>query len=119
ALLLALHALPARPDRGGVADLFAAEHMGMPADELLVDRIGDGLEVPDSLLLQEQREEVDLVEQVAELVEELGVVVGERSVGDLVRLLDRVRDDRLRRLLPVPRAVAAEAASERVEPGQR
>ena len=44
---------------------------------------------------EQQREEVDLEEQVAELVEQLRVVIGERRVGDLVGLLDRVRDDRL------------------------
>ena len=55
----------------------------------------------------------------ASLRVQLPVVAAVCRVRQLVRLLDRVRDDRLRRLLPVPRAVAAEAASERVEPGQR
>jgi hypothetical protein len=41
-------------------------------------------------------------------VEQLRVVAGERRVGDLVRLLDRVRHDRARRLLAIPRAVAPE-----------
>ena len=91
----------------------------MPPDELFVDRPGDRLEIAVALLLQEQREEVDLVEQVAELVEQLRVVLGQRRVGDLVGLLDGVRDDRLRRLLAVPGTVATEAASERIQPGQR
>ena len=66
------------------------------------------LEVARALLLEQQREEVDLEEEVAELVEQLRVVAGERRVGDLVGLLDRVRDDRPRGLLAVPGAVAAE-----------
>ena len=52
-------------------------------------------------------EEVRLKEQVADLVEQLRVVTRERGVGDLVGLLDGVRDDRLRGLLAIPRALAA------------
>ena len=51
-------------------------------------------------------EEGDLEEQVAELVEQLGVVTDERRVGDLVGLLDRVRHDRALALDAVPGAVA-------------
>jgi ribosomal protein L12E/L44/L45/RPP1/RPP2 len=46
----------------------------VPADELRVNRARDAGEVALPLLLQEQREEVDLEEQVAELVEQLGAV---------------------------------------------
>ena len=49
---------------------------------------------PSPRSVEQQREEVDLEEQVAELVEQLRVVAGERGVRDLVGLLDRVRDDR-------------------------
>jgi hypothetical protein len=56
-----------------------------------------------------------LEQQVAELVQELLVVARQRSVRNLVRLLDRVRDDRLRRLLAVPRAVAAQALGQRLK----
>src|SRR5439155_2327234 len=65
-------------------------------------------QVARSSLLEQEREEVDLEEQVAELVEQLRVVAGERGIRDLVRLLDRVRDDGRRRLLPIPGAVAAQ-----------
>jgi hypothetical protein len=85
------------------------------ADELLVDQPRRLLEVALAALLQEQREEVDLEEQVAELVEQLLVVAGERGVGDLVRLLDRVRDDRALGLLAVPRAVAPQALGQRLQ----
>jgi hypothetical protein len=67
------------------------------------------LERPGAPFLEQQREENALKKQVAEFVLELRVVAGEGGVRDLVRLLDRVRDDRLRRLSAVPRAVAAEA----------
>ena len=53
----------------------------------------------------------DLKEKIAELVEELlRIVAHERRVGDLVRLLDRVRHDRAHGLLAVPRAVAPQPA---------
>jgi hypothetical protein len=56
-----------------------------------------------------------LKEEVAELVLELAGVTGERGVGNLVRLFDRVRDDRPRRLLPVPRTVAAQPLGQRLK----
>jgi hypothetical protein len=87
----------------------------MPPDELLVHVPRDGLEVTAPLLREEQRQEEDLEEQVAELVEQLGVVVRERSVRDLVRLLDGVRDDRACGLLAVPGTVAAEPLGQLLE----
>ena len=95
--------------RPGRLRLDVAEHVRVAADELLVDQPRRRLEVALAALLEQQREEVDLEEQVAELVEQLRVVVRERRVGDLVGLLDGVRDDRPRGLLAVPRAVAAQA----------
>jgi hypothetical protein len=80
-----------------------------------VDQARGRLQVALPPLLEEQREEVDLEEQVAELVEQLLVVAGERRVRDLVRLFDRVRDDRPLGLLAVPRAVAAQALGERLQ----
>ena len=57
-----------------------------------------------------------LEEDVAELVEQLGVVaLVVRRVGELVGLLDRVRDDRALVLLAVPRALHAQPARELVE----
>ena len=80
---------------------------------------GDRLEVAGAALREEQREEVRLEEQVAELVEQLRVVAGERRVGDLVGLLDRVRHDRPLGLLAIPRAVAAQALGQLLELDQR
>jgi len=70
---------------------------------------GDVVEVALPLLLEEEREKEDLEEQVAELVAELDRVVGEGCVGDLVGLLDGVRDDRARGLLAVPGAFRPQA----------
>jgi len=76
-------------------------------DQLLVDSPRNRGEVAPALLLEQQGQEVGLEEEVAELVLELRRVTEQRGVCDLVGLLDRVRDDRPRRLLAVPRAVAA------------
>jgi hypothetical protein len=85
------------------------------ADELLVDSPRDRLERAGAALLEQQREEVGLEQEVAELVLELRVVTCQRGVRDLVGLLDRVRDDRLRGLLTVPRTVAPQALGQALE----
>ncbi len=69
---------------------------------------GDRLEVVTAALGEEESQEVDLEQEIAELVCELGVVAFDGGVGDLVSLLDGVRHDRPLRLLAVPRAIAAE-----------
>lgn len=114
-LLLRLDPLPvlADPDRSARLDL--AEDMRVPADELLLDSARDRFERAGASLLQEQRQEVSLKEEVTELVLELGVVAGEGGVRDFVGLFDRVRDDRPRRLLPIPRAIAPEALGQLLE----
>src|SRR5205807_1493448 len=53
------------------------------------------------------------------LVEQLGVVAALGRVGELVGLLERVRNDRALVLLAVPGALAPQAARELVEPAQR
>ena len=72
-------------------------------------------EVPRPALLEQEREEVDLEEDVAELVEQLGVVAAVGRVGELVGLLDGVRDDRPLVLLAVPRALDPQAPRQLVE----
>ena len=110
ALLLALDRLPVRAHAAGRLGLDLAEDVRMPPHELLVNQPRDAFEVAAAALLEQQREEVDLEQQVAELVEQLRVVLRDRRVRDLVRLLDRVRHDRARRLLAIPRAVAPQPA---------
>ena len=108
-LLLALEVLPAGLHRAGAVDVRVAEDVRVASDELVVDAARDALELARAAFLEQQRQEVDLEQQVAELVEELGVVARAGRVGDLVRLLDGVRDDRARGLRPVPGTVAPEA----------
>ena len=102
-----------------VSRLDLAEDVRVAADQLLGDVVGDLREVAGAALLEQQRQEVDLEEHVAELVEHLGVVAAVRGVGELVGLLDRVRDDRALVLLAVPRALDAQPARDRVEPRER
>ena len=68
--------------------------------------LGDVGQRAGAALLEQQRQEVDLEEDVAELVEQLGVVAALGGRGQLVGLLDRVRDDRALVLLAVPGALA-------------
>ena len=93
--------------------------MRVASDELLVNRARDRLEVAVAPLLEQQRQEVDLEEKVSELaVQRLGIV-RQSGVGDLVRLLERVRHDRDRGLLAIPRALAAKVPSQVLEVEKR
>ena len=67
-LLLGLDLLPALADTAGGLRLGVAEDVRVPPHELLVGAPGDLLEISLASLLQEQRQEVDLEEQVSELV---------------------------------------------------
>ena len=109
ALLLALDPLPVLAHAAGRLGLDLTEDVRVARDELGVDTARSRLEAAGAALLEQQREEVRLKQQVADLVEQLCVVTRERGVGDLVGLLDGVRDDRLRGLLAVPWALAAKA----------
>ena len=119
ALLLGLDRLPALAHPPCRARLGVAEDVWVPAHELFVYRPGDVVEVSLALLLEEQREEEHLEEEVAELVEELRGIVRERGVRDLVGLLDRVRDDRASRLLAIPGALRPEAPGQLTELAER
>jgi hypothetical protein len=91
----------------------------MAADELLATAVCHRGERAGAALLEQEREEVDLEQDVAELVEQLAVVARARRVGELVGLLDGVGDDRALVLLAVPGALAAQAAGDLVEPCER
>ena len=91
----------------------------MTADQLLDGALGHLGEASRAALLEQERQEVDLEQHVAQLVDELGVVTAFRGVGQLVGLLDRVRDDRALVLLAVPRALAAQPPRDLVEAGER
>jgi len=91
----------------------------MPHHALRVDAARNVLQVAFAPLGQEQREEVDLEEEVAQLVAQLLVVAALGGVRDLVGLLDRVWDDRPRSLLAVPRTVAPQPLGQLLELEQR
>ncbi len=81
--------------------------MRVAADQLLARVPRHRGQIARAALLEQQRQEVDLEEHIAELVEQLGVVATVGRVGQLIGLLDRVRDDRALVLLGVPRALDA------------
>ena len=110
ALLALLDLVPVAEHLLRGARLHLAEHVRVSADQLLGAVLRDLSEVAGAALLEQQREEVDLEEDVTELVEQLGVVTAKRRVGELVGLLDGVRDDRALVLLAIPRALACAAA---------
>ncbi len=99
--------------------LDVTEDVRVPAHELGVHVPSDRLEVPIALLAKEQGEHVDLEEEVAELVEQLRWPVAERRLGNLVRLLDGVRNDGADRLLAVPRTLAPELLRQLLKREQR
>ena len=84
-----------------------------------MDQARDVLEPGPAAFRKQQRQEVDLEQQIAELVGELRVVARDRSVGDLVRLLDRMWHDRASGLLTVPRTVAAQPLGQLLEVFER
>ena len=119
ALVLALDLLPPLAHTACRPRLGVAEDVRVARDELRVDAARRRLEIARTALLEQQREEVRLEEQVADLVEQLRVVAGKRGVRDLVGLFDGVRDDRAGRLLAVPRALAAQPLGQLLELDER
>ena len=89
--------------------------MRVAADQLLGAVLGDRRQVAGAALLEQQREEVDLEEHVAELVEQLRVVAARGRRRRARRPPRRVRHDRALVLLAVPGALAAQPARELVQ----
>ena len=100
----------------------------MAPHQLVVDAVGDVGDGEPTLLLGDRRVELDLVEQVAEFLDQvsigirgrigrrrLGVVEGVDGVDDLVGLLKQVGDQRVVGLFDVPRTLLAQRARQRVE----
>ena len=105
--------------QGGDRLAAALEHVRMAADQLVGDVTGNRREVTLAALLQQQREEVDLEQDVAELVDQLRVVARVSRVGELVGLLDGVRHDAALVLLAIPRALAPQPPRHLVQRQQR
>ena len=118
-LLLGLDLLPPLAHALGGTRVGVTEDVRVPADELCVHHTGDGLQVALVFFLEQKREEENLEQQVAQLVDQLLGCLGERGVGDLVGLLDRVRDERANSLLAIPGALAPQALGQLSQVEQR
>ena len=120
-LLGPLDLVPVGDHRVRIGGGDVAEHVGVTADELVVDPAGDVGDREPPGLLGDRGVELDLVQQIAELLDEGvlggGVVGIERGEGvdELERLLDEVRHEAGVVLLAVPRAPLAQGAGELVE----
>lgn len=101
------------------AGRFVPEDMRMAPDQLLDRAARDGAEVALAALLEQEREEVDLEQDVAQLVLEFRGIARMSGIGELVRLLDGVRDDAALVLLTIPWAVSPEPPGDGVELEQR
>ena len=77
--------------------------------------LGHLAEVAGAAFLQQQRQEVHLEQDVAQLVEQLGVVASMGGVRQLVGLLDGVGNDRALVLLTIPRTLTSQAPGEGVQ----
>ena len=107
-LLCDLDLVPAHAHLAGGVRLGVGEDVRVTTDQLAGDAVRDVRPVSLAALGAEQREERRLEEKVSELVDQLrrrARLAG--GLGDLVRLLEGVRHDRLDRLHPIPRALAA------------
>ena len=113
--VVALDLFPAPAHCACASGFGRAEDMWMPADELRGNQPNRLFEVATSVFLERQRQENALEQEIADLVEQLRVVADECGVGDLVCLLDGMRDDRASGLLAVPRALEAKALGQLLE----
>src|SRR5438105_9319906 len=115
ALLLALDLLPPLTDPTCRSRFRIAEDVRMTSDELCVHGSRHLLKARPAALGKQEREEVDLEQQVTELVGELRVVPVDRRVGNLVRLLEGMRNNRPRRLLAIPGTFATETLGQALQ----
>ena len=99
----------------------AAEHVRMPALQLVADRRGDGVEIELTALARHLRMKHHLEQQIPQLVLEVRHVAAIDRIGDLVSLFDRVGRDAGEILLDVPRTARrgiAQARHDREQPLQ-
>ena len=81
----------------------------MPADQLLVDVVGDVLEVELALLFREAGVKHDLDQHVAQFLAHVRVVPPVDRIDQLARLIDQAAHQRGMRLLLVPGTTAGAA----------
>ena len=78
--------------------------MGVPADELVGDRLDDAAEVEGAFLLGHPGVKDDLQEKVAEFLAEFLAVARRNGLGDLEGFLDRIGSYGREILFEIPRA---------------
>ena len=91
---------------GGAVDRSVTEHVRMTPDHLVANRTDDVGKGEISGFAAHLGVEHDLEQQVAELVDQPRHVAAVDGVQDLVSLFDRMRCDRRKTLLEIPRATA-------------
>ena len=120
-----LDGVPVGNHRLGVVGGDRPEHVWVAPDQLVVDPFDHIDHGEPTLLLGDGGVELDLVQQVAQLLDQCRI--GRRLVGvecleridDFIGLFEEVLDQRLMGLLLVPRALLAQRARQLVEPHQR
>jgi hypothetical protein len=85
-----LDAVPLGPDGLGGAGLGGAEDVRVSADEFLVERAADVVEIESAAFLGQLGMEYDLEEEVAEFFGEQGVVAGFDGIEQFVDFFDGV-----------------------------
>ncbi len=103
---------------GGRPHFRVPEDVRMPTHELVADGAHDAFEVEVPGLLGHLRMEDHLQQQVAEFVAQRLEVAAPDRVIDLVGFFDRVRGDRRKGLLDIPRTAALRVAQLRHDPDQ-
>ena len=83
--------------------------MGMAKDQLVTQSIGYIGDIEGSLLFSDLAIEDDMEEYIPQLLLDLLGCSREDSIGEFIDFLDGIGAEALCRLLPIPRALGAEA----------
>ena len=105
----ALDGVPLREHCVGGGRAGLAKHMRMAADELLGESVRHLVEIKGSGLAGDLGVQHGLQQDVAEFIANLRGIAATDGLGHLVGLLNDMRDQRLMRLLHVPRTAAGRA----------
>ena len=105
-LLVALDRFPLLQDRAGVARVTFTENVRMTANEFFGHLPDDVVDVECTGLARDRGVHDDEQKKVAQFFAEIRSVVRARRTSDFVHFFDQRRQERLVRLLPVPRTAA-------------
>lgn len=120
-LFFGLDALPLRKHLLGGMGLGIAEDVGVTMDELIADRLRDGVEIEPVTLPCDLSVEDDLEENVAEFFDQVRVIPFLDRFDHFIGFFDQVRGEGLVRLFVVPGATSGSAkrGHNRHEPADR